>query len=257
MQARSLRALQGSGSLPVTAATHEGALAVLDATLTSVADEYRDRLAPAVARVWEDGVAGIRRDLHGWLDQLVRDGHEWVPAYFELGFGAVPGVRDPHSVPEEVPVGPGFLLRGAVDLVETARTGPSLRVTDHKTGRVPEGLAGVRVGGGAVLQPVLYAVAVERMLGRPVQESRLSYCTSAGGFTTHAVPLTEITRTEGLEVLTVIDRAIGTGVLPAAPTAVACGRCDFRAVCGSDVARRVATKPGALLADLAAVRALP
>ncbi len=257
VQARFLRALQGDQALPVTTATHDAALTVLDATVSEVAAEYRDSLAPAVDRVWEDGVAGIRRDLHGWLDQLVHDGAEWRPAYFELGFGAVPGERDPHSVPDSVPIGPGFLLRGAVDLVEISRTGTALRVTDHKTGRVPDGLADVRVGKGMVLQPVLYGVAVEQVLGLPVQESRLSYCTSVGGFTTHAVSLTDVARAEGLEVLTVIDRAIEAGVLPAAPTAEACPRCDFRAVCGSDVARRVASKPAALLADLHAVRALP
>jgi hypothetical protein len=61
----------------------------------------------------------------------------------------------------------------------------------------------------------------------------------------------------GLEVLTVVDRAIASGILPPAPRVDACQRCDFRAVCGPDAARRAAAKPAALIADLAAVRMLP
>src|SRR6185295_11434152 len=85
----------------------------------------------------------------------------------------------------------------------------------------------VVVGGGAVLQPVLYGMAVEEATGQRVEVSRLSYCTSAGGFSTHAVPISDRTREMGLEVLAVIDRAIESGFLAAAPNEEACGRCDF------------------------------
>lgn len=257
VQARALRRMQADGLLPLTAASAPGARAVLDGSVDAAGDEYRDRLAPAVERVWADALASIRRDLHGWFDQLLVDAGTWVPAYFELGFGRVPGVRDPHSTAGDVTVGEGFRLRGAVDLVETHVTHGSLRVTDHKTGRVPDGIAGVTVSGGTVLQPVLYAIAVEQVLGKPVAESRLSYCTHAGGYAVHAVPLIDLARRSGLEVLTVIDRAVASGVLPPAPRPDACARCDFTAVCGPDAARRAAVKPAALVADLAAVRALP
>jgi len=257
VQARALRGMQAEGLLPLTEASKSGALALLDTTLDEAGAEYRDQLAPAVDRVWTDALASVRRDLHGWFDQLTADAAEWLPAYFELGFGHVPGIRDPHSVAEEVTLGSGFRLRGAVDLIETARTGDALRVTDHKTGRVPDGVAGVTVAGGTVLQPVLYAIAVEQVLGRPVVESRLSYCTNTGGYTVHAVPLIELARQAGLEVLTVVDRAIASGILPPAPRPDACQRCDFSSVCGPDALRRAAAKPAALIADLAAVRALP
>lgn len=256
-QARALRRMQREARLPLTPESGPGARAVLDECLDEVAAVYRDRLAPAVDRVWSDAIAGIRRDLHGWFDQLAGDAGAWLPAYFELSFGQVPGERDPRSVPEDVRVGDGFRLRGAVDLIETSRTGPGLRVTDHKTGRVPEGIAGVTVAGGAVLQPVLYAVAVEAVLGAPVVESRLSYCTTAGGYAVHSVPLIDLARKAGLEVLTVIDRAIASGILPPAPKPDACQRCDFTAVCGADAARRAAVKPAALVADVHAVRQLP
>jgi hypothetical protein len=64
----------------------------------------------------------------------------------------------------------------------------------------------------------------------------------------------ERTRAAGLEALEVIDRAIETGFLAAAPAEEACGRCDFRPVCGADVFRRIGRKPKDRLADLLALR---
>ena len=108
-----------------------------------------------------------------------------------------------------------------------------------------------------MLQPVLYAMAVEAALGRPVSHGRLFYCTAAGSYYEHPIPLNEMTRAAGLEVLQVIDRAIEAGFLAATPTEEACGRCDFRPVCGPDVFRRVSRKPQDRIADLAAIRSRP
>jgi hypothetical protein len=58
-------------------------------------------------------------------------------------------------------------------------------------------------------------------------------------------------------VLRVIDRAIESGFLAASPGEDACDRCDFIAVCGREVARRVARKPHDRLADLDALRSRP
>ena len=57
----------------------------------------------------------------------------------------------------------GFVLRGSVDLIERRRDGRALRVTDHKTGK-NRAKPGLMIGGGTVLQPVLYSLAVERAL---------------------------------------------------------------------------------------------
>jgi len=115
----------------------------------------------------------------------------------------------------------------------------------------------VLIGGGAVLQPVLYSMAVEAALEREVSHGRLFYCTSTGSFFSHPILLDDRSRAAGREVLEVVDRAIETGFLAAAPTEDACGRCDFRPVCGSDVFRRVARKPSEALADLLALRERP
>ena len=257
MQAKFLRAMQGRGALPLTEDGLDEAARVLDDTVDTVAARAYDELAPAVERVWVDEVAALRRDLRAWLRYLVRDGAEWEPLYFELGFGRVPGERDERSRREAVTLEGGFQLRGAIDLVEQHRALKWLRVTDHKTGRKPDGIDRVIVGGGAVLQPVLYAAAVEAALGTRVVASRLFYCTAAGGFAEREIPINDETRPRGLEVLRVIDRAIETGFLAAAPAEDACSRCDYRPVCGAGVRRRVQRKPQEALADLLELRSRP
>lgn len=257
IQARFFRALDARGALPVSAASREDPRVVLDDVIETVAAREHDELAPAVERVWTDEVASIRRDLHAWLDYLARDGEEWQPKYFEFAFGSVPGERDPGSVREAVTLDGGFKLRGAIDLIEEHRQTKRLRVTDHKTGRKPDRIEQMIVGAGAVLQPVLYAMAAEAALGQSVSHGRLFYCTAAGSFSAHPIPLNDMTRAAGLEVLHVIDRAIESGFLAAAPTEDACERCDFRMVCGSDVFRRVQRKPQGPLADLHELRSRP
>jgi len=254
IQARFFRTLAEDGALPVTAANVVTARTVLDAVVDEVSASARDELVPAVERVWQDEMSSVRRDLHAWLEYVARDGDEWTPAYFEFAFGEVPGERDPHSVRGDVVLDGRFKLRGAVDLIEEHRQTKVLRVTDHKTGRKREGIEKVVIGAGAVLQPVLYGMAVEASIGREVSHSRLFYCTSAGSFFEHPIPLDERSRAAALEVLDIVERAIETGFLAAAPTPDACAWCNFRPVCGSDVARRVARKPQEPLADLAELR---
>jgi ATP-dependent helicase/nuclease subunit B len=257
IQAHFFREMEGRGELPVTASSIETARAVLQAVVTAAADRWHDELAPAVERVWTDEIAAIRRDLRAWLDALARDGAEWLPKYFEYGFGDVPGERDPRSLPDPVVLAGGFKLKGAIDLIEEHRQTKVLRLTDHKTGRKPERIDKVIIGGGAVLQPVLYAMIVEAAFNQPVYCGRLFYCTSTGSFYPHEIPLNEYTRGMGLEVLQVVDRAIERGFLAAAPSEDACGRCDYRPVCGPGVFKRVSRKPQDALADLAAVRSRP
>lgn len=258
IQASFFRTLQSRSLLPVTTTTVDAARAILDDVIEQVGVRAHDELVPAVERVWQDELATIKRDLHTWLvDHLARDGEEWLPAYFELAFGPVPGERDEHSMRGDVAIDGRFRLRGAIDLIEEHIKTGVLRITDHKTGRRPDRIDKVLIGGGAVLQPVLYSMAVETAFDRVVHHGRLFYCTSNGSFSSHPILLDERSRAAGLEALEVVDRAIETGFLAAAPTEEACDRCDFRPVCGSDVFRRVGRKPGEALADLAALRSRP
>ena len=113
------------------------------------------------------------------------------------------------------------------------------------------------IGGGGTLQPVIYGLAIEKILARPVSEGRLFYATTAGGFAEHPVPLSDANRRAGLEALEIIDRAIELGFLPAAPAERACAWCDFRSICGPDEPRHVARKAADPLGDLIALRGMP
>jgi len=108
-----------------------------------------------------------------------------------------------------------------------------------------------------MLQPVLYGLAVEDLLAARVVESRLFYCTRAGGFSERLVPLSAEARSRGAEVLGVVDRAIAAGFLPPAPRARACGICDFRDVCGPHEESRIKLKDQARIEELRALRDWP
>ena len=260
-QARFFRALEADGRLPLREPT------CLTRSPPSIASSrrwrprYEEDLAPAIDRVWRDEIADIGRDLRVWVRRMAGGeaaGSAWTPAYFEFAFG-LPGDRgrDPASVSEPVLVDGRFRLRGSVDLIET-KAGPArvLRITDHKTGRNRTTWKTV-IGGGAMLQPVLYSLAIEEALGAKVESGRLFYCTSAGGFADHEIPINEANRRIGLEALEIIDRAIELGFLPAAPTDRACTWCDFLPVCGPDEPRRVRRKDRGRLGDLDALRERP
>jgi len=251
------------------------ALATLDRVIAKVAAKYEEDLAPAIDRVWRDEIGDIARDLRVWVRRLPQAAG-WEPVHFEFAFGLKKddNERDPASVSEPVLIDGRFKLRGSVDLIEVKRgtriedrgskatnvdprsSNIELRITDHKTGKNRTTWKTV-IGGGAILQPVLYSLAIEQALNATVQSGRLFYCTSAGGFVDHEIPLNETNRRIGLEALEIVDRAIELGFLPAAPAERACTWCDFLPVCGPDEPRRVANKAPEKLGDLEALRERP
>jgi hypothetical protein len=253
-QAEFYRALQAAGALPVARERLAEASAVLDDVLARVADEYAEMLAPAIDRVWRDEINELRRDLGIWVQRLA-DGGDWHPAFFEFSFGLSDEGRDPRSLPDPIVVDDRFVLHGSVDLVEERADLGVLRVTDHKTGKNRSN-PDLIVGGGSVLQPVLYSVAVEQGLGKRVVAGRLFYSTTAGGFVEHEIPINDYTRNQGLQVLAIIDRAVEGGFLAAAPAERACTWCDFRPVCGPREEERVERKAKDKLADLEALRSM-
>jgi ATP-dependent helicase/nuclease subunit B len=253
--------LRQNGLLPVRPNNLYHAHQELDAIIGEVAARYRDDLAPAIDRVWEDGVAAIRADLREWLRRASEDDSGYVPWYFELSFGLEqrPERRqaDPDSVPGAVELDCGIRLRGSIDLVERHPAGMA-RVTDHKTGKADSRPA-QRIDGGRSLQPLLYALAAEKLFAgqAKISSGRLYFCTSGGGFAEQVVLLDERARAVAAEVAEAIGDAIAHPFLPAAPDKRQCDRCDFRVVCGPYEERRVARKPRRNLQSLLALRAVP
>jgi hypothetical protein len=213
--------------MAMATATMDGVLEILDATLTRVAANYAELLAPAVDRVWQDEIANIRTDLHIWARDLA-ESKGWEPWLFEFGFGLpdAPG-RDPNSRREPVTIDGRFILRGAIDLIERKPGTKILRVTDHKTSK------------------------------NRSESARFSYCTTAGGFTEHNVAINERSRDMGIEALEIIDRAVELGMLPPAPAERACSFCDFLPVCGPNQERRARRKSREQIADLIQLRGQP
>ncbi len=217
---------------------------------------WEDELSPAIPRIWDDSIAGLAADLREWLRRLTQDS-EWTPAHFELSFG-LPDLteHDPHSSKEPVVIEEGLRLRGSIDLVERSRDG-SLRATDHKSGR-QRANPGVVIGGGAVLQPALYALVLRKLFPeRHVQGGRLYYCTFVGGFTAIEVPLDQHAQSSTRELSKTLEEAIATGFLPAAPNKGECKYCDFLPVCGPNEERRVGRKPQERLQALKKLRGMP
>ena len=254
VQAEFYRAMDVKGALPVSRDQVPRAVETLDMVLDRVAAEYAEQLAPAIDRIWRDEIDELGRDLSIWVQKLADEG-TWQPQYFEFSFGLSDHGRDPRSVANPVVVGGRFVLRGSVDLIEHRPNLDVLRVTDHKTGKNRSN-PDLIIGGGAVLQPVLYSMAVEQALGKKVVAGRLFYCTTAGGFAEREIEINEAARAQGLQALTIIDRAIEDGFLVAAPVERACLWCDFRPVCGPREEERVKRKAPDRLADLDALRTM-
>ena len=252
-----LATLREQGLLPFPADRMDTVLATADAVLNRVAAEQAENLAPAIPRVWENEIEDIRTDLRGWVQQAAGQ-HEWVPARFEFAFGLKEHTdhRDPSSTSAEAVILDGVRVRGSIDLIERHAQRDVLRITDHKTGKAPEDDL-VHVGGGKVLQPVVYALAAEQLLNAKVESSRLFYCTQRGDYSEFHVTINDDARRRAAQVFTIIDDAVAGGFLPAAPLAGACAYCDYQPVCGPYEEQRAQRKPKNRLDELNVLRSLP
>lgn len=229
----------------------------LDEILERVSGGYAENIAPAIARVWHSELEDIRTDLKGWLLAWQGQLAEWEPLFFELGFGLEhrDGEHDPASVREPVDVA-GVKARGSIDLLERNRHNGLLRITDHKTGKPPD-RAPACIAGGTVLQPVLYALAAERMLSGTAAAGRLFYCTQRGNYTEYEIAIDDRARRCFGQAMALIDGAIADGFLPAAPARDACGVCEFAVICGPHEETRIRCKDGEALSGLNQLRSLP
>ncbi|MCG8466650.1 MAG: PD-(D/E)XK nuclease family protein [Gemmatimonadetes bacterium] len=230
-------------TLPVRPSTLERAHSALDDVLDQVAAEFEDRLVPAIDRVWEDEIEAIRADLREWLSRESSIETPFTPWRFELSFGLPRSAsRDPSSTPEPVDLDLGLRLRGAIDLIERTPDGV-LRVTDHKTGK-HRARRGAIIQGGELLQPVLYGIAAQKLFPEDrVESGRLYYCTTAGGYRAHEVPIDDVTVQAARTLGEVVRAAFEAGSFPALPRPDACRWCDYRPVCGPDEERRTRRKP--------------
>lgn len=256
VQFQLLSALRDDG-VRVTDETLSTVLERLRQTIQRVSRDVYDKFKPAIERVWMDGVQTLEADLRQWL-RLMKDDAQWQPAHFELSFGLTGkavGAQDPASSPTPVTLVEGLQVRGSIDLVEKRSDGV-LRATDYKTGRVKADEDAI-IGGGRHLQPVLYALVLEKLfMGSTVWGGRLHYMTQVGGFTERPVPLDAVSREAFGFVARTIRSALETGFFPAAPDDGECTWCNYRVVCGPDEERRVKAARKHLKPEMAELRRL-
>jgi RecB family exonuclease len=229
--------------------------------LVEEADLARQRLEPLIAQVFDEDIGALERDLLGYVDEAVRAEDPFAPFAQELTFGAAPTFV----------VRGGYRLRGAIDAVEIDPD-RRLRITDYKTGRLPEDLGPYfSVKGGEVLQPILYALAVEALRGGPeipadtrTHVTRLYFATERGGYEAREIAVDDTKIERGREALEIVDEALKSAVLLPLPKEKACDRCDYRAVCGDDEPRRATLKVAKkgrveenVIASLRALRRMP
>ena len=249
--------LRDQDLLPMKSAALHEILQTADRALDREAAALADRLAPAIPRVWRDEVEDLRTDLRGWIRQLATEDAGWKPVHFEFSFG-LPRVpeRDSASVEEPVTLDNGIHLRGAIDLIEQHETRGSLRITDHKTGKAPERIP-QSVGGGSMLQPLLYALAAERLLAAPAEVSRLSYCTQRGDYKHIQIALSDDSRARVKRLFEIVDNHIERGFLAPSPQTGACRLCDYRPVCGPYEEQRARRKAADPIEELTELRGMP
>jgi ATP-dependent helicase/nuclease subunit B len=236
-----LTALRTAGLLPVTDRNLESAYRALETALKAVTDLHHDKLAPAIERVWLDGIDSMRADLREWMRRMAEDAAGFRPERFELAFGlSGRDQADPASVEKPVALASGINLRGSIDLIERGPDG-RLRATDHKTGRV-RAAKDLVIGGGKTLQPVLYALAAERILAETVEGGRLYYCTAAGDYEERCATLDDTARDAIARLADILRDTLEQGFMPAAPDEGECRYCDYRPVCGPYEETRVQRK---------------
>ena len=217
----------------------EAAQTVLDSVLTRLRAE-RSARDPQRARLVELELRSLRLDLEGFLRDQAQHG-EWVPRASELRFGEATAI----SVA-------GLPVSGAIDLVEQSSApgsgeNPQLRATDFKTGGMHDALERGRHGrrsitaGGLVLQPLLYALALEQVFPEAqVHAGRLYYCTRKEHYESYVVELNERTREIATRLAQYANDMLSQGFLPAAPDPPeVCNNCEYQVICGPHEAERV------------------
>ena len=251
---------------PLTEGRLGEAFAMLETVFWRVEEEVRERVAPAIGRIWQDQMDGLLGDLRGFLQRYAATGR--MPLANELTFGmGAKAPADPASRTEAAVLPGGLRLHGSIDVVERLADG-AIQITDYKTGRASiETTRQQRIlFGGRALQPLLYALAYEALSGTPTASGRLYYATIRG---TYLETVVDAASEESQAVFEAfvggLDRATRNGRFPALPnpgvTYRVCDYCDYLPVCGPRPANHARTKAragfAAALDEVVQIRSLP
>ena len=260
------REFRERGLAPLSEERLGEAFELLTEVFWRVEAEVRERVAPAIDRIWQDQMDGLLGDLRGFLQRYASTGR--VPLANELTFGM--GARqpaDPASRTQAAVLPGGLRLHGSIDVVEEL-PGGKVQITDYKTGRASIETTRDQsiLFGGRALQPLLYALAYEALSGSPTASGRLYYATIRGAYLETVVDAaSEQSRAVFESFVAGLDRAIAGGRFPALPNPGVsyrvCDYCDYLPVCGPRPAGYGRTKARAgfasALDEVVGIRSLP
>jgi ATP-dependent helicase/nuclease subunit B len=274
------------GLLPLSEQRLDRALALFRRCGDALEKHFKDELAPPIEAAWQHEFGLILAEVEGFLQReaAAQKKTPSEPLGFELAFG-LSSEKQPILQPsdqndesdesDESDEGPqqraasllsqrfvrpasvaGYLLRGAVDLVEKLADG-TLRVTDYKTGRGPTTAQIEPFEGGKGLQRVLYGLALEALGLGKASVGRLYFATERGGYREFPLLIDTALRQHAEHILSLVDGAICAGELPAIPEQDQCRFCDYLRVCGRGAqarAERIVKKGDVRLGPLHALR---
>ena len=148
--------------------------------------------------MWKDGINAIRADLREWLRRASQDPQKFCPEHFELAFGLKDRDQADPASSTDADRNRRRPQAARLDRFDRALCDGAFRVTDHKTGKV-RAQKNFVIAGGKTLQPVLYALAAERILAEPVRTGRLYYCTATGNYEERIVEIDENARAAAMD----------------------------------------------------------
>lgn len=213
---RALDAAREAGTDPDHDAFEQLALRILD---EEVERTLLRRPAPNDA-VLAAEAAELEADVRAFVDMIRRTRPDWERLELDFGWGG-------REVAIPLPGG-DLRLAGRVDRVDRT-PGGGLRVVDYKTGSRARYWVSRPFEGGRRLQHILYSLAVERLLGRPVEAMEYHFPTVRGQ--NERVVYRREAIADGTAVVeTLLEIAADGHYLPT-DRVEDCTFCDFQAVC--------------------------
>ncbi|HKA37874.1 MAG TPA: PD-(D/E)XK nuclease family protein [Thermoanaerobaculia bacterium] len=228
--------ISSAGEKPARAKHLDRILEIADRRIQAWCERIPPRSELAFDRQRED----IRFACRTLLTEEEKHCREVVPRFFEVPFGIARaaaaregGIASAEPVSIEIAPGRSFRLRGSIDRVDEAPDG-SFQVWDYKTGHYLSVREGVGVRGGRQVQPALYAMAFETLLGRAgksgtVSRSGYFFPGRKGEGQRMAIP---VDRRETKATLGKLFDLLARGMFPHALSREDCRFCDYESVCG-------------------------
>ena len=170
---------------------------------------------------YETDVARLAEDVRSFVDFVGERGAPWIRLEMEFGRGDAEAVRIGLK-------GGSILVQGAVDRID--RDARGLHVLDYKTGSAYRFTPASAVfDGGRRMQHVIYAEAVEQLLGERVDRVSYVFPTTRGHNEERTFDRERVR--PGLKLLGVMLDQVASGRLLPTDAADDCRICDFASVC--------------------------